>query len=68
MLTEAKEKSSRPEFCFITMDTIRVGAEKIVEKYADILNADCKKAESVKDLQKIYNDLSEIERISTSIY
>lgn len=56
MLTEAKEKSSRPEFCFITMDTIRVGAEKIVEKYADILNADCKKAESVKDLQKIYNE------------
>ncbi len=53
----AKNNSKKLQLCFITTDSMRVGAMEQLSRYADMFNLSVQKAESVEDVKKIYEDV-----------
>jgi flagellar biosynthesis protein FlhF len=45
-----------PEFCIITTDTMRVGAEEQLNKFAQVLGKDVLKAETAEHIRTIYEE------------
>jgi len=54
---KAQKEDRKVELCFITTDTMRVGAFEQLERFGKIFNLDVKKAENSSDVQKIYEDV-----------
>lgn len=54
-----KDESHRPDprMVFVTIDAMRVGALEQLSKFGDVLETQVQKAESLDDLEKIYNDV-----------
>lgn len=55
ILDAKRNKTERPELCFLTIDTMRVGAQEQLSKYGDILQKPVLKAESSEDVLEIYD-------------
>ena len=56
-VVEAKEAHYKiPDFSFITIDSMRVGAYEQIARFGDLLETQVEKAESVEDLKKIYDE------------
>ena len=49
----------KPEICILTIDTMRVGAQEQLAKFAEILGKDALKAESAEDVKEIYEEYKE---------
>lgn len=50
------EKYKIPDFSFVTVDSMRVGAYEQISRYGDIIGTEVQKAETVEDLKKIYDE------------
>ncbi len=46
----------RPEFCFITIDTMRVGAMEQIQRFGNLLEKNVLKAENPEDFLTVYNE------------
>ncbi|MBP3710679.1 MAG: 50S ribosome-binding GTPase [Treponema sp.] len=56
-VVEAREAHYKiPDFSFITIDSMRVGAYEQIARFGDLLETQVEKAESVEDLKKIYDE------------
>jgi flagellar biosynthesis protein FlhF len=56
-ISDARSKNKpRPEFCFITIDTMRVGAMAQIETFGKILEKNVIKAETSEDFLNVYNE------------
>lgn len=55
----AKKKERKVELCFITTDTMRVGAQEQLSKFGTLFNLQVLKAENASDVQKIYEDVKD---------
>lgn len=55
----AKKKDRKVELCFITTDTMRVGAQEQLSKFGSLFNLQVLKAENAGDVQKIYEDVKD---------
>ncbi|MDE5898959.1 MAG: hypothetical protein K2H09_06830, partial [Treponemataceae bacterium] len=55
----AQNSGSRAELCFITTDTMRVGALEQLSRFGEIFGKNVQKAESAADVRKIYEDCKE---------
>lgn len=53
----AKSNSKKLQLCFITTDTMRVGAFEQLSRWADMFNLELQKAENVDDVKKIYESV-----------
>lgn len=57
---DAKENGyKKPEFAFITVDSMRVGSYEQLERFSDVFGTQVEKAETVDDLKKIFNEKKE---------
>lgn len=54
---KAQKENRKVELCFITTDTMRVGAFEQLERFGKIFDLDVKKAENASDVQKIFEDV-----------
>lgn len=54
-----KNEDRKVNICFITTDTMRVGAQEQLAKYSRLFNLDVLKAERASDVQKIYEDVKD---------
>lgn len=54
---QAKKQDRKSEICFITTDTMRVGAQEQLSKFGSLFNLQVLKAENASDVQKIYEDV-----------
>ena len=55
--TGTKNKNAiDPEFCIITTDTMRVGAEEQLNKFAQVLGKNVLKAETAEHIKTIYEE------------
>ncbi|MBR1639738.1 MAG: hypothetical protein IJ688_10175 [Treponema sp.] len=50
------ENKTRPNFCFITTDSMRVGAMEQLERWGDRLSANVLKAERAEDLKTLFEE------------
>lgn len=48
----------KPAFCFITTDSMKVGAKEQLERWGDVLSYSVLKAEKTEDLKKLYDENS----------
>ncbi len=55
----AKKQERKVELCFITTDTMRVGAQEQLAKFGLLFNLQVLKAENAGDVQKIYEDVKD---------
>lgn len=55
----AKKQERKVELCFITTDTMRVGAQEQLSKFGSLFNLQVLKAENAGDVQKIYEDVKD---------
>lgn len=55
----AKAENRKIELCFITTDTMRIGAQEQLSKFGALFNRQVLKAENASDVQKIYEDVKE---------
>lgn len=55
----AKKQERKVELCFITTDTMRVGAQEQLAKFGLLFNLQVLKAENASDVQKIYEDVKD---------
>lgn len=55
----AKKQERKVELCFITTDTMRVGAQEQLSKFGILFNLQVLKAENAGDVQKIYEDVKD---------
>lgn len=55
----AKKQDRKVELCFITTDTMRVGAQEQLAKFGSLFNLQVLKAENASDVQKIYEDVKD---------
>ncbi len=55
----AKKEERKVELCFITTDTMRVGAQEQLSKFGLLFNLQVLKAENASDVQKIYEDVKD---------
>lgn len=55
----AKKQERKVELCFITTDTMRVGAQEQLSKFGTLFNLQVLKAENASDVQKIYEDVKD---------
>lgn len=55
----AKKQERKVELCFITTDTMRVGAQEQLAKFGILFNLQVLKAENADDVQKIYEDVKD---------
>ncbi len=55
----AKKQEKKVELCFITTDTMRVGAQEQLSKFGALFNLQVLKAENAMDVQKIYEDVKD---------
>lgn len=55
----AKKQDRKVELCFITTDTMRVGAQEQLSKFGSLFNLQVLKAENAGDVQKIYEDVKD---------
>lgn len=55
----AKKEGRRVEICFITADTMRVGAESQLEKFSQAFNRKVISAETAQDIRQIYEDVKD---------
>ena len=55
----AKKQDRKVELCFITTDTMRVGAQEQLAKFGLLFNLQVLKAENASDVQKIYEDVKD---------
>ncbi len=55
----AKKQERKVELCFITTDTMRVGAQEQLSKFGLLFNLQVLKAENASDVQKIYEDVKD---------
>lgn len=46
----------KPEFSFVTIDSMRVGSYEQLERFSDVFGTQVEKAETVDDLKKIFNE------------
>lgn len=60
ILDAKQENDVVPKLCIMTTDIMRVGAVEQLQHFGAIMNTDVKKAESAKDVQKIYEDNKDI--------
>ena len=61
---KAKERNIQnyiPRFCFITTDTMRVGALEQLKNYGEILSKDVLKAQTQEDVQMIFEEYKDVE-------
>lgn len=54
-----QNKGKKLNVCFITIDSMRVGAFEQLARFGDLLNITVKKAEKVGDVQLIYEDVKD---------
>lgn len=54
-----KSQNKVLNICFITTDTMRVGAQEQLAKYSRLFNLDVLKAERASDVQKTYEDVKD---------
>jgi len=52
----SSENNSRPKFCFITTDSMRVGAMEQLERWGERLSAPVLKAERAEDLKTLFDE------------
>ena len=55
-IKEARQKSRPADFCFITTDSMRVGAMEQLSRYGEIVDKQVLKAQTQADVQKIYEE------------
>lgn len=55
-MVENRNNGTRPKICFITIDSMKVGAFEQVKKFGDLLDIDVKKAEKAEDVKFIYEE------------
>lgn len=56
-LIAAKNNAKKLQLCFITTDSMRVGAMEQLSRFADMFELSVQKAECVEDLKKIYESV-----------
>ncbi len=56
---KAQKDQKKVELCFITTDTMRVGAFEQLNRFGELFGLDVKKAENAADVEKIYEDVKD---------